>query len=158
LVVGVAGFVGSLAVVWALRAFPNSADEYVFLFEADAFLAGRLWNPLPPLHEFFLFLHISELDGKWVALYPYGWPLLLAGARLFDLPFWLVRPLAGIVLLLAVFKLGQRHYGRLGGILALSLVAFSPFRIRAAGWQRISSTGRGFPGASSPERRSARSA
>jgi hypothetical protein len=86
LAVTVAGFAGSLAVVWVLRAFPNSADEYAFLFEANSFLAGRLWNPLPPLHEFFSFLHISEVDGKWVALYPPGWPILLAGVRLFALP------------------------------------------------------------------------
>ncbi len=128
-----AGFAGSLAVVWALRAFPNSADEYAFLFEANSFLAGRLWNPLPPLHEFFSFLHISEADGKWVALYPRGWPMLLAGVRLFALPFWLACPLAGIVLLFAVFKLGQRQDGPLGGILALSFVALSPFFLFNAG-------------------------
>jgi hypothetical protein len=131
--VTVAAFAGSLAVVWVLRAFPNSADEYAYLFEADTFLAGRLWNPLPPLHEFFSFLHISELDGKWVALYQPGWPLLLAGARIFDLPTWLVCPLAGIVLLFAVFKLGERQDGPLGGILALSLVALSPFFLFNAG-------------------------
>jgi hypothetical protein len=122
-----AALVASLAGVWVLRAFPNSADEYAFLFEADTFLAGRLWNPLPPLHKFFTFLHILELDGRWVALYPPGWPLLLAAIRLFGLPFWLLNPLAGVVLLFAVFKLGQRQDGPLGGILALSFVAFSPF-------------------------------
>jgi len=126
LVIG-AALAASLATVWVLRAFPNSADEYAFLFEADTFLDGRLWNPLPPLHKFFTFLQISQLDGKWVALYPPGWPLLLAAIRLFNLPFWLVNPLAGVVLLFAVFKLGQRQDGPLGGILALSLVALSPF-------------------------------
>ena len=129
----VAGFAGSLAVVWVLRAFPNSADEYAFLFEADTFLAERLWNPLPPLHEFFAFLHISQMDGKWAALYPPGWPLFLAGVRLLAVPFWLACPLAGIVLLFAVFKLGQRQDGPLGGILALSFVALSPFFLFNAG-------------------------
>ena len=132
LLIGV-GFTGSLAVVWGLRAFPNSADEYAFLFEAKTFLAGRLWNPVPPLHKFFAFLHIFELDGKWAALYPPGWPLLLAGVRLFDFPFWLASPLAGVVLLFAVFKLGQRQDGPLGGILALFLVALSPFFLFNAG-------------------------
>jgi Dolichyl-phosphate-mannose-protein mannosyltransferase len=132
LLIGV-GFTGSLAMVWVLRAFPNSADEYAFLFEADTFLTGRLWNPLPPLPDFFSFLNISELEGKWTAVYPPGWPLLLAGVRLFDFPFWLVCPLAGIVLLFAVFKLGQRQDGPLGGILALSLVALSPFFMFNAG-------------------------
>jgi hypothetical protein len=131
--IGIAGFAGSLAVVWGLRAFPNSADEYAFLFEANTFLAGRLSNPLPPLHKFFSFLHILELNGKWAALYPPGWPLLLAGVRFFELPFWLVCPLTGIVLLFAVFKLGRRQDGPLGGILVLSLVALSPFFLFNAG-------------------------
>jgi hypothetical protein len=173
--VTVAGVAGTLAVVWVLRAFPNSADEYAFLFEADSFLAERLWNPLPPLHEAFAFLHISQVDGKWAALYPPGWPLLLAGVRLFALPFWLACPLAGIVLLFAVFKLGQRQDGPLGGILALSFVGSRPsscsmpvpisptFRLRRparcfAGWLRISSTSRGFPEAFSPASHSAYSA
>jgi hypothetical protein len=82
--VAIAGFVGSLAVVWVLRAFPNSGDEYEFLFEAETFLARRLWNPLPPFHE--LFTVSALVDGKWMALYPPGWPLLLAGAKFFHLP------------------------------------------------------------------------
>jgi hypothetical protein len=35
--VTVAGFAGSIAIVWVLRAFPNSGDEYAFLFEANTF-------------------------------------------------------------------------------------------------------------------------
>jgi hypothetical protein len=53
-------FGASLLLVWVLRAFPNSADEYGYIYEADTLLAGRLWNPLPPHHEFFSFLHIFE--------------------------------------------------------------------------------------------------
>ena len=131
--VALAGFAGSIAVVWVLRAFPNSADEYAFLFEAHTFLAGRLWNPLPPLPKSFNFLHILDLNRKWEALYPPGWPLLLAGIRLFRLPYWLTCPLTGIALLFAVFKLGERQNGPLGGILALSLVALSPFFLFNAG-------------------------
>jgi hypothetical protein len=41
--------------------------------------------------------------------------------------------LAGIVLLFAVFRLGQRQDGPLGGILALSFVALSPFFLFNAG-------------------------
>lgn len=44
-----AGIIGtalilSLLGVWDLRAFPNSGDEYSYLFGARTFLAGRLWN------------------------------------------------------------------------------------------------------------------
>lgn len=52
----VLGGVGtSLLAVLSLRAFPYSADEYDYMFQAETFLRGRLWNPLLPGHEFFAF-------------------------------------------------------------------------------------------------------
>lgn len=126
LIIGIL-FAASLLLVWVLRAFPNSADEYGYIYEAETFLAGRLWNPLPPHHEFFSFLHIFEKDGKWVSEYPPGWSIVLAAGRLLYLPYWLVCPIVGAVLLLAVWKLGQRQNGSLGGILAVLLVGCSPF-------------------------------
>ena len=120
-------FVATLAVVWVLRVFPNSADEYGYLYEADTFLAGRLWNPLPPHHEFFSFLHIFEKNGKWVSEYPPGWSLILAFGRSLHLPYWIVCPLVGVLFLYTVWRLAERQTGELGGILALALVAFSPF-------------------------------
>lgn len=126
LIIG-ASFAASLVLVWVLRAFPNSADEYGYIYEAETFLAGRLWNPLPPHHEFFSFLHVFEKDGKWVSAYPPGWSIVLAAGRLLYLPYWLVCPIIGAVLLFAVWKLGWRQNGFLGGILAVSLVGISPF-------------------------------
>jgi hypothetical protein len=122
-----AGLVGALASVWVLRAFPYSGDEYGYLFQAKTFLAGRLWNPMPPLPDFFHLVLISFLDGKWVSTYPPGWPLLLAAASAMRLPFWLACPAAGALLLFALFKLGQRRDGPLGGVLAVMLFALSPF-------------------------------
>jgi hypothetical protein len=126
LIIG-ASFAASLLLVWVLRAFPNSADEYGYIYEAETFLAGRLWNPLPPHHEFFSFLHVFEKDGKWVSEYPPGWSIMLAASRLLYLPYWLVCPIVGTVLLFAVWKLGQRQDGSLGGILAVLLAGSSPF-------------------------------
>ena len=40
LLIGI-GIAGGLAAVWVLRAFPNSGDEYDYLFQAKTFLAGR---------------------------------------------------------------------------------------------------------------------
>jgi len=120
-------FAGTLAVVWILRAFPNSADEYGYLYEADTFLARRLWNPLPPHHEFFSFLHIFEKNGKWVSEYPPGWSLILAFGRLLHIPYWMVCPLVGVLFLYTVWRLAERQAGELCGILALALVASSPF-------------------------------
>ena len=51
-----------------LQEFPNSADEYAYVFQADTFGAGRLWNPTlaRPLQEFFQFNHVAQRDGKWL--------------------------------------------------------------------------------------------
>src|SRR6266849_6142606 len=122
-----AGFTISLALVWCLRAFPNSADEYSYLFGARTFLAGRLWNPLPTDPQFFAFLHIVELNGKWVTMYTPGWPLLLAIAGYFHLPYWLVCPAIGLAFLTVMFRLGERQAGHLGGVLTVGIIALSPF-------------------------------
>ena len=132
LLIGI-GIAGGLAAVWVLRAFPNSGDEYSYIFMAKTFLAGRLWNPLPPLHDLFAHWHIVFWHEKWVSAYPPGWPLLLAAVMGLRLPPWLAAPLCGGVLLFAVLKLGQKRDGALGGLLAVALVAFSPFFLFNAG-------------------------
>lgn len=65
-------FIAIAFCVWALRAFPNSGDEYVYLFQADTLLAERLWNDLDPLHQYFSFFQIFEKDGKWVSIHRAG--------------------------------------------------------------------------------------
>jgi hypothetical protein len=127
------GIAGALAAVWVFHAFPLTADEYAYLFEAKTFLAGRLWNPLPPLPPLFARLNILFWGGKWVAMYPPGWPLLLAAVMGLRLPPWLAAPLCGGVLLFAAIKLGRKRDGALGGVLAAALVALSPFFLFNAG-------------------------
>jgi hypothetical protein len=121
-----ASFALSLLVVWALRAFPNSGDEYDYIYQAQTYLAGRLWNPLPAGHEFFSHSHIFEKEQKWIAQYPPGWPLLLAAGHLLALPYWLVSPLCGAALLAALWRLGRRPEP-LTAILVVAIVGLSPF-------------------------------
>jgi hypothetical protein len=128
-----AGIVGGLAAVWVLRGFPNSADEASYIFGAMTFLAGRLWNPLPPLHDLFFHWHILFWNEKWVTMYPPGWPLLLAAVMGLRLPAWLAAPLCGAVLLIAVLKLGEKRNGPVGGLIAAALIALSPFFLFNAG-------------------------
>ncbi|HZU91693.1 MAG TPA: hypothetical protein VE993_20750, partial [Stellaceae bacterium] len=109
-----AGIAGALAAVWVLRAFPVSADEYVYLLGAKTFLAGRLWNTPPPLPDLFAYRHLLVWHGKWVSGYTPGWSLLLAAAMGLRLPPWLAAPLSGGVLLFAVLKLGQKRDGLFG--------------------------------------------
>lgn len=124
----VLGGVGaSLLAVLSLRAIPFSADEYDYMFQAETFLHGRLWNPLLPGHEFFAFFWIVEKGGKWLSSFPPGWPLLLASGRLLGLPFWTVCPLLAATALVFLAKLAWREDGPAGAVMALALVVFSPF-------------------------------
>jgi hypothetical protein len=132
LLIGI-GIAGALLAVWILRAFPNSGDEYAYLFQARTFLAGRLWNPPPPLPALFAHYDILIWHGKWMAGYTPGWSLLLAAVMGLRLPPWLAAPLCGGVLLFAALKLGQKRAGVLGGILAAALIALSPFFLFNAG-------------------------
>jgi len=122
-----AAFLLSLLAVWALRAFPNSGDEYDYIYQAQTYLAGRLWNPLPAAHEFFSHYHIFEKEQKWVGQYPPGWPLLLAAGHLLAIPYWLVSPLCGAALLIALWRLGGREAEPAAAILVVAIVGFSPF-------------------------------
>jgi hypothetical protein len=122
-----AGGLGALLAVWILRGFANSGDEYGYLFEAQTFLAGRLWLPLQPGQEFFSFFHIIESDGKLVSQYPPGWPAILAACRVIGLPFWLVNPLLSIFLLLGLAKFCEREHGPAAGLAAVAIAAVTPF-------------------------------
>ncbi|HTT79076.1 MAG TPA: hypothetical protein VMF86_05295 [Stellaceae bacterium] len=117
----------SVGIVWVLRAFPNSGDEYAYLWMARTFLAGRLWNPLPPIPDLFALAQTGFFGTHWVTVYGPGWPALLAGGMEVGLPAWLICPLAGGALLALAALLGHRRDGPLGGVLATALVAASPF-------------------------------
>jgi hypothetical protein len=83
-----------------LRAFPNSGDEYAYVFQAQTLLNGGLWNAAPPSCELFKNFHIICRDGKWMGKYPIGWPALLSAVGALQLPYWAAGPLVGTATLL----------------------------------------------------------
>ena len=64
--------------IYILDAFPNSADEYVYLYQAESVNHGSLTNASHPLEEFFRFNHIIQKDGVRTGRFPpaglYYWP------------------------------------------------------------------------------------
>lgn len=117
----------SIGIVWVLRAFPNSGDEYAYLWLARTFLAGRLWNPLPPIPDLFVVAQTGFFGAHWVTVYNPGWPALLAAGMAAGLPAWLISPLTGGALLVLAALLGHRRDGPLGGVVAAALIGASPF-------------------------------
>ena len=113
--------------VVALRAFPYSGDEYVYLFQADTFLAGRLWNHIDPLHQHFSFFHIFEKDGKWVGTFTPGWPLMLAAAQFIAIPPYAVAPICAALMILVAARLYRKVAGRFGAVVGIALMTVNAF-------------------------------
>lgn len=107
--------------------FPNSGDEYVYLYQAETMAAGRLWNPSPVLPEVFQFNYIVQAPGRAFGSFPFGWPLMLALGLGLGLPAWLVNPVLGTLTLGLVWWLGARLYSPRAGVLAAALIGISPF-------------------------------
>lgn len=113
----------------AAAVWPNSGDEYGYLYAARTMLAGRFYNPPPPDADLFSFYWIGIRDGKMASQYAPGWPLFL-------IPFQAAHlaPLANPVLLLALgalllacLKLISTPAAARGPLLALVLLA--PFTL-----------------------------
>src|SRR5262245_51951056 len=61
-----------------LQEFPNSGDEYVYLYQAATLAGGHLSNPQPPSPDFFQALYVAHEHGRAFGTFPPGWPLLLS--------------------------------------------------------------------------------
>lgn len=115
-----------------LQAFPNSGDEYAYLYQAGLFSEGKLWDvPLEP-REFLSTYRIWEKEGKRLTQYPPAWPALLAAAGKTALPLWLVNPVLGAGLILATYVLARREAGEEAARLATTALALSPFSLFSA--------------------------
>lgn len=129
LVVGAPLVAGALLAVatGVLQSFPNSGDEYAYLYQAATLAAGRVSNPLPAAPEFFETIYIAHADGRAYGTFPLGWPLLLAASLELGLPTVAVTPVLGVLTLLLMNLVGRDLYGPRAGMLAMALTAVCPF-------------------------------
>ncbi len=112
---------------FVLLDFPNSGDEYIYLYQARTMAAGRLWNaPLEPAGVF-AFNYLVQEPGRVFGSFPVGWPLALAAALRLGVPASLVNPMLGALSIALVWHFGSRLYDARVGISAAALVALSPF-------------------------------
>jgi hypothetical protein len=121
-------FLASVAVsYYTLEQFPNSSDEYVYLFQAETMSKGKLWEKAHDLPEFFRLIHIAEKDGIRVGRFPPGWPLILSTAFYLGIPPFLVNPILGLLSLVVFYSFGKRFYGQRIALWSLLILAFSSF-------------------------------
>jgi hypothetical protein len=115
--------------VFGLRMFPNSADEYAYLFQAEDLASGKFWSEVHPLSDFFDFHHIAQKDGKWISRFPPGWPVLLAGAYVVGIPPFLINVILGVLALWFLFKLVAKIYDERIAIWSMVAVAATGYYI-----------------------------
>jgi hypothetical protein len=95
---------------YVLEQFPNSSDEYAYLFQADMFSKGKLWERAHDLPDFFYSNNIAQFDGILVSRFPPGWPLILSGAFEIGMNPSLVNPVLGVACLVVFFFFARRYY------------------------------------------------
>ena len=132
-VVGLA-VVGSLLAGWLGGvAWPNSGDEYSYLFMADTFASGRLFVPAPPDTALLETFHILTRDGIAFSPYPPLWAAVVVPFRLLGV-VWLANPLL-TACLGAVLAGAMRAVQPAAAVQgpALALVLLTPFTLFLGG-------------------------
>ena len=94
-----AGTLSSLAAnTYALRDFPNSADEWNFVYQARTFALGRVTNPASPQQEHLTPIWTVIRDGRVYGKYPPGYPALLSLGSRWNVERWVNPALTGLLL------------------------------------------------------------
>jgi len=119
--------------VMVLDRFINSGDEYNYVFIADTLAQGRLYWPEAPVKGVFSSFWLIERDGKWVSMFPPGWPALLAIGGKLGSPYWLLNPLLGPISILFVYLLGKKTVSQQTGLAAAAVYAVSLFYLFNSG-------------------------
>jgi hypothetical protein len=107
---------------YVLDRFPNSGDEYVYLYQAKTMADGKLWERGHDLPEFFHFNHIAQKDGISVGRFPPGWPAFLTLAFYFGFPAFFVDPILALIAMVIFYFFARRQYS--DKVASWGLVAF----------------------------------
>jgi hypothetical protein len=113
--------------------FPNSADEYAYIFQAETYAQARIYVDPHPLQRSVHFMHDKVIDGKWVSRFPPGWPFFMAPFSALGLPPWAVNPLVAAACVALLYGFARREYGPRTALVAALLFGVSGFLLLNAG-------------------------
>jgi hypothetical protein len=112
-----------------LEGFPNSSDEYAYLFQAEMFSRGKLWERAHDLPDFFRHNNIPQHDGILVSRFPPGWPILLSVAYETGVQPYLINPILGVLSLVVFYFFARRTYNEQVAVWSLAAMALSGYYI-----------------------------
>jgi hypothetical protein len=112
---------------YILEQFPNSGDEYVYVYQAKTISDGKLWEEAHDLPQFFRFNHIAQKDGIRVGRFPPGWPAFLSLAFYFDFPAFLVNPILALIATVIFYGFAKRRYSDNVAFCALLAFIFTSY-------------------------------
>ena len=121
-----------LAAFFILDRFPNSGDEFSYLFEARTLAGFRLWEAPPVLGTDLIPFRTWIFGSKWISQYPPGWPMVLSTGLLLGLPAWIINAMLGGGSVAAMFALCRRVGDQSATIVAVALFTLTPFYVMNA--------------------------
>ena len=123
-------FLASLIISrFVIEGFLHSSDEYAYMFQAQTFLAGRLWNSPPPLGTAMTTLYTWIIGDKWVGQYPPGWPSIITFGLALGLPRLLIVPLLALCTALLMNALLRSKVDRAVRIPVVIFMSLTPFTL-----------------------------
>ncbi len=118
-----------------IRVFEATAhleDEMAYVWQAEAIARGALTTPSPPEPKSFLIPFVVDYNGQRFGKYPLGWPAMLGIGVWLGIRAWVNPLLAGLGVWLT-YRLGQRTFGPVVGLLGAGLMTVSPFVLMNSG-------------------------
>ena len=117
---------------FVLDRFPNSGDEYSYLFEARTLAGFRLWEAPPVLGTDLIPFRTWIFGSKWISQYPPGWPMVLSTGLLLGLPAWMMNAVLGGASVAALAALCRRVGDQSATVVAVALFTLTPFYVMNA--------------------------
>lgn len=121
-----------LAAFFILDRFPNSGDEFSYLFAARTLAGFRLWEAPPVLGTDLIPFRTWIFGSKWISQYPPGWPMVLSTGLLLGLPAWIINAMLGGGSVAAMSALCRRVGDQSATIVAVAFFTLTPFYVMNA--------------------------
>lgn len=128
-----------------MQNFPNSADEYAYVFQARNLARFQLYAPVHEnspdgfrMQSYFYFVHVGENEGKYYGRFPFGYSLLMVPAAwieaLFGVDmFWTTNTLFAALTLLLLFLIVKRYFDTATAIIAVIIGGLNPWFLFTSG-------------------------